>query len=213
MSSPARAPLVPTLLVRVAIYAAVIVLAAWGYMRAVEAALGGRDGGAARTLLAEGGLLETLQVALLGLAFAMAVSPRPRPRLVVHLLMALLLAAALVRELDDRLAQLLFRHAHRVLMVGLLVAAAALGAARNGRLREQVPALLRRPGFYLLLFGTLLVGSFAQVLGSTPIWQALTVDEPASRIAKRFVEEGLEALGYLTFALAVFDARFMNHSA
>lgn len=195
------------LLPRLAAYLAVVAVAAWGYVRAVREALDAPDLEPARAFLAEGGVLEWLQVVLLALAFLVALSPVPRPRHLLDVLLALLLAVALVRELDDHLMRLLFRHVHRVLMVALLVSIAAIAFARRARLQASLPAFLGRPGFYLLLFAALIAGSLAQVLGSTEVWRTLSSDEAASRIAKRFVEEGLESISYLLIALGVFEER------
>ena len=181
-------------------------------MRLVEGALGEPGLDAARALLAEGGLLETAQVVLLALAFVIAVSPVPRPRQVLDLLLGMLVAVALARELDDQLMRLLFRHVHRVLMVALLLAAVALAFARRERLRALLPGFLRRPGFYFFFFAALLAGSLAQVLGSTDVWRALVQDEAASRMAKRFIEEGLEAIAYLLIVLGVFEERCFRGS-
>lgn len=198
-------------LVRMAAYAVVIAAAMLAYMRTVGTALQRADGlDAARALLAEGRLMESLQVALLVLGFLVALSPRPRPRRTLDLILALLLATAAVRELDDQLSRALFHRSHRVFMGALLAGVLALAYARRAELQRTVPAFLRRPAFYFLFFGGLLAVSLGKALGSSDVWHALVADDAAHRMAKRFVEEGLELAAYLVILLGVIEERLFR---
>jgi hypothetical protein len=142
----------------------------------------------------ERGPVESIQLAVLGgLAVQGALLIRKRRALGWIILLAALTVFA--REVDWLLEGHVHRHAHRPLM-GIFVAALAFVAWSDRRaLGVDLRAM---PGACcaLLACAVLLIIA-AQVLGHPEVWTFVARDGEAVRVAKRFVEEGLETLAYL----------------
>ena len=150
------------------------------------------DEAAARAWLAEGAVIEWLQVGLLVAALLIVWAGRGPLRA----FLALALLATLARELDALLGDLLWKDAHRAVMVVAAVAAAWVALRPQHRFHAQIETFVRTPAFWPMALGTLLVVCCALLLGQNAMW--LEASAPGlDRITKRFVEEGLEATGYL----------------
>lgn len=157
----------------------------------------------ARAYLAEGSWLEWTQAGLIMLALVLVLA-KPGRRDTIRLLIACLLIAALARELDAYFTKYMVKRGHRVVMVAAALAAAALAWQRRATLAEDLTGFLRRPGFYLMLMGMCLAAIYGTVLGQNAMWLEASA-EGYDRINKRFVEEGLEASGYLWVLFGVLE--------
>ncbi|MHC5009448.1 MAG: hypothetical protein ACYTG6_00680 [Planctomycetota bacterium] len=163
----------------------------------------GADG--ANAFLNEGGPMEWIEVAILGLGALVLLGAFRAGEPILHRLLFLLVIMALARELDGVLEGNFFRKAHRWIMVPVAVALVAWAARRRRAVVPQVLAFLTRPAFAYFVFGALLAMLYAQFLGQTFVWRSLAEDMQES--AKRFVEEGLEAAGYLWILCGVLEER------
>jgi len=156
--------------------------------------------GEARTWLAEGGALEWTHVSSLSAALLFTLLARGPLRA----FLACLLLAALARELDEVVQLHLGRLAHRVVMAVCLAAAAWIALKPGNRFPEHARAFIGTPAFWLMAFGTIAVTLQALVLGQTSMW-TVTSAPGYDRINKRFVEEGMEASGFLWILFGAFE--------
>lgn len=190
------------------IQAVFLVLYALALQKASMGRLGSID---LEGLLRENRWLEWFQISLLCVVALMCVGAFRAGEPALHRLLALLALFAVARELDSFLEKLLFDRAHWIPM-GLAVAAiVAVAAPARGELAHDLPLFFGRPGFYLMLFGFALVVLYAQVLGQREIWEAFQPKYESE--AKRFVEEGLEFMGYVVIGCGVLEERFFGAPA
>jgi hypothetical protein len=181
----------------------------WAVYTSGREGLGGMD---LADLLKENRFLEWVQIGVLVAAGAVCWPALRRRGFALHGILGLLLLAATFRELDSFLNDVLFDDAEKVLMFSALGAAALVFFLRFAEARDQVIRFSDRHGFFLLFFGAMLVTVFAQFFGQRELWKLLANPKLTSE-AKRFVEEGLEFMGYLVIACGVIEERFFGGSS
>jgi hypothetical protein len=179
----------------------------WTIENTVDA---GSDVGELKIALEENGWIEWTQTIVLASIVAMLAPAFRGGGLALHRLLAFVAAAAVIRELDSLMGAWLFRKSH---MLGQILALAAGGAfvwiGRRG-FKGEAAAFMQRPGFYLMFSGVVLVVILAQVFGQRQLWKLMAPHEHS--VAKRFVEEGLELMGYLAIACGAVEERFFGRS-
>ena len=169
--------------------------------------------------LNEGGIVESAQVAVLGLAcLAYAIqAARSRDAGVALALVALAILAMLVRELDglfDRLAG--DHHVWSYVDAAVVLAMAAVALRRFSRTVEQLARFVATPQCLLLAAGVVFAVVVAQLIGYKEIWNrifdvevwkdahdaalergASAIEIDIARHAKNTVEESFELGSYL----------------
>lgn len=159
-------------------------------------------------ILRENRWLEWIQIGLLLVTALLGAGAFASGQPVLHRLLVLAAVFAMCRELDSFLEDLAFDGLHTMLMGAVLIAMAAVAWPGRDELRRAVPEFLKRPGFYMMFFGLMLVAIYAQIFGQRGVWELLAPDDTSE--AKRFVEEGLELAGYLLIGCGVFEERFFG---
>lgn len=177
----------------------------WVAERAAAGQLGSVD---LSGLLRENRWLEWIQIGLLGVLAVGCLGAFRAGQPVLHRALCLMLMAAVFRELDSFLEGNLFENAHTVGMGLILTALVALCIVGRDSLKREIPSFLNRPSFYLMLFGAMLVVVYAQILGQREIWRTFSPDLLSE--SKRYIEEGLEFMGYLVIGCGVFEERFFG---
>jgi len=181
-----------------------------GYAAAAQAAGERRLGGLTLAgLLRENRWLEWAQIALLAAISAALLTWRTGPRRPLARLLAGAALVALARELDSLLEGALFEHAHSVLMAIVGLATIVVVWRDRARIAPELAAFVGRAGFYLMGFGATLLIVYAQVLGQRDLWRLLAEEDLLSE-AKRFVEEGLEFMGYVLIGCGVVEERWFG---
>jgi hypothetical protein len=202
-------PSIPVLPVRLLIYFLVqgVILAVYAEatMQADEDELAGID---LKELLKENAILEWAQAGLLAVIVTLGLGAFRRGEPVIHRVLVLMAAFAMFRELDSFLKDLLFKRSHHIFMGLIFWGAAAVVWRRREEFVGQLAGFLGRPGFPFMFFGVVLVVLFGQILGQRDIWKALAPDKVS--LAKRFVEEGLEFMGYVSIAIGFVEERFVS---
>jgi hypothetical protein len=155
-------------------------------------------------LLRENRMIEWLQIGLCaGIALVAAPALR-KGGSVLHRALFFFVLAAMFRELDSFLEE----HAmDGTDIVGIWVSlAAGLAVIWRGRteIGREFTDFLFRPGFLIMGLGFLLVTVYAQFFGLRDIWEIFSRG-PAVRGAKRFVEEGLEIMGYFWIGCGMIE--------
>ncbi|MBI3736928.1 hypothetical protein HY256_10500 [Candidatus Sumerlaeota bacterium] len=195
---------------RLAIYLLLQALILGSYILLVESAAHQRLGEIELTdLLKEDRWLEWSQVGVLTLGIVLMLGAFRRGQPPLHTILALLPMLAVLRELDSFAEEYVFNDAHLVAM--LLPAGGIcwiLWSARDN-LRREIPAFVSRPGFFLMLMGSAFVILYAQLLGRRDIWKFLANPRMLSQ-SKRFIEEGLELMGYVVILCGLFEERFFG---
>ena len=135
----------------------------------------------------------------------------------VFRILALATLFAAVREIHHLLQGIFFGNVDKILFANITLATVWVAWRGREELAASIPGLLRRPGFYFMFFGLALVTVYAQVLGDHDTWASLVAIAPIpaneSGRAWRFVEEGLELMGYLLIAIGVLEERLGGPSA
>ena len=168
----------------------------------------------------EGGIVESTQLALLGLAAAAfavrALRDRAMPRALA--LAALAATAMLVREMDGYFDAWTGDHSFWVYVdAAVLAAMAAVVLLRFGRTADHVARFVRTPSCLLFVSGVVFAAVVAQLIGYKEIWNRifdveiwqeakaahllesghLSVEFDISRHVKNTVEESVELASYL----------------
>jgi len=191
-------------------YAAIQAALLAAYTWAVSEAGHGRAGGAgAKGLLSEDRWVEWSQLFVLAIPVVFCASAFRSGGPATLRVLAGLAACAMVRELDHVFEVAWGETAPRVALGVAVTALFWLVVASRARLARELPGFVSSPGFLFLFFGVTLVAIYAQLLGQREVWQALTGQGKVS-LEKRFVEEGLELLGYVVIACGVFEERFFG---
>lgn len=179
------------------------------YTRVVEFAGLGKLGDIdLRGLLREDKILEFLELGILALTALLGLGAAKRGQPSLHRIFALLVIFAMCRESDDIWEHFFFEDAHHIPM-GIINLCVLYVAVKNRReLAVTIPGFFSRPGSLLMLFGLLLVIVYAQMLGQRDIWKILAPSTTTE--AKRFVEEGLEFMGYFNILLGLLEERFFS---
>jgi hypothetical protein len=203
---------IPGLLLRLAAYLAiqgvVIALYAEAVMRAGVNALGGIE---VPQLLDENAIVEWTQAGVLACIWILGLGAFRRGEPTIHRVLALLAVFAMFRELDALLKDLMFDRAHHGFMwVTFFAIMTTIWLGRHNFLSE-LPGFLTRPGFPFMFWGILLVVLYAQIMGQRGLWRFLAPNDVSA--AKRFVEEGLELMGYVNVALGFVEERFFSGRA
>ncbi|MEW6357470.1 MAG: hypothetical protein AB1696_14160 [Planctomycetota bacterium] len=130
------------------------------------------------------------------LAFVL-VSVADQGRRSISLVLALLAAAACVREMDFFLANQLSEGGYHIVLAIALLIALIFATLRRRSVWQEGKDLLVRPAFVLLLLGTVVVVSWAQILGQRELWGYFARVYPIdANGVKCMVEESLELIGY-----------------
>ncbi len=157
----------------------------------------------------EGMLVENLQLATLlaGLIVMAATTYRHRRFRTVSVLLLLLFAMALVRELDAMFDRLLGPLGWQ-LPAGLLLLAVIGTLFRHwAEFWKQAVRWGFTPAFGTLWAGVAMVTVFAQIFGQSRFWRAVMGDEYKRRV-KDTVEESIELLGYCLLLIAAIETWF-----
>ena len=154
--------------------------------------------GDAEALTTESSLIEVTGIGLLGLISALALiaavrttSPGFRPLLVV---LSILAACGLVRELDFYLDGLVADGAWQILVGLLLATAIAIYGIYRDSMRSVVREVLETSAFGLMLAGALTTVVFSRMFGRQDVWNTV-MQEHYHRTAKNLAEENLELFG------------------
>lgn len=183
--------------IRVAIYMAVCAVMLWllvhGVIRYDR-----------RMILRENGVLETMQIVLLVLTMvALALRAMwARHSRAFWMLMIVLLMAVCFRELDETFKAY---HATIIRKRGPMVAALPVliyCAVRWRTVLAEAREFLVRSGMMMMVIGVLTV-AWAEALGTREVWKSFGWYD--SGLAKRLVEEGLEACSYLLVLAGAFE--------
>jgi hypothetical protein len=205
-------PPIPALLFRLSTYFAVqgviVAIYAEAVIRAGSAALNTSD---VRQLLKENAIIEWTQAGVLALICVAGLGAFRRGEPAIHRVLVLLAAFAIARELDSVLEDFLFHRAHHIFMAGAFLAIVAIAWRGREGMVAELPGFLSRPGFFFMFFGGILVVLYAQILGQRDLWRLLAPLDVST--AKRFVEEGLELLGYVNIAIGCIEERFFSGKA
>jgi hypothetical protein len=158
--------------------------------------------------LRENGVVEGFQIALIGISMLALTGCLRASQPATHRLMLMLLGIPLLREMDALAEQVAVTDAHHVPIAMLTLATLLMAWFTRRRLLAELPGLIRRPGFYFMLFGLLLIAFYAQILGQRDVWRELSLERTS--VAKRFVEEGLEMMGYLCILMGITEERLFR---
>lgn len=149
-------------------------------------------------LTTESSLIEITCIGLLALISGLALvaaartsAPGFRPLLVV---LSILAACGLVRELDFYLDNLVADGAWQILVGLLLAAAIAIYGIYRDSMRSVVREVLETSGFGLMLAGALTTVVFSRMFGRQDVWSTV-MQEHYHRSAKNLAEENLELFG------------------
>lgn len=174
-----------------------------GYVALIEGALD------LEGILKENRWIEYAQIALLAFIVLLCLGAFRSGGSVLHRLFAGFALFAIFREMDSLLRDLLFDGVHNVAMALVLVTMASMAWINRERFKVEAVEFIGRPGFHLMIFGAALVVIFAQLLGQREVWDRLAEDMTSE--AKRFIEEGLEMMGYVMIVCGVFEERFFGN--
>lgn len=119
----------------------------------------------------------------------------------------LLLTVAMVRELDFLFGRLIPLLTWKSAVVVLLICYVCTVRPRLSDLKQQLFWLMRQRSVVMLWCGMLLVVVIAQLLGHGRLLKLLFQDHYL-RAHKRFMEESLEAVGYLILLFGLVEYRF-----
>ncbi|MCH8333833.1 hypothetical protein IIC65_07865 [Candidatus Sumerlaeota bacterium] len=192
-----------SLLLRYLAYMAVVGLILAGYVALIAGAIDPED------ILDENRWIEYAQIGLLALIVLFCLSAFRSGGSVLHRLFAGLALFAIFREMDSLLRDLMFDGVHNIAMALVLVAMGSMAWINRQRFKVEAVEFMGRPGFHLMIFGAVLVVIFAQLLGQREVWERLAEDMTSE--AKRFIEEGLEMMGYVMIVCGVFEERFFGN--
>lgn len=159
-------------------------------------------------LLRENELLEWVQISTLIAILALSAGSLRRNQPALHRLLFFAAFMALFRELDSFLGDFV-DESHRIGIIAGGIGGLATAWIGRSELPDQIAGFLSRPGLYLLLWGASFVTIYSQLMGQREIWDFFAHEEIAN-LAKRFVEEGLEFMGYIVIACGVFEERFFG---
>jgi len=155
----------------------------------------------------ENGLIEWIQILFLigaGLLFWRAgVVNKPQQPLMKILI--LLLACAIVRELDSFLDEQLGRHWWKGIVLTLALLAGGVAFRHRETLGMAVTKLTCRPSFGILLTGALTVLVFSRLVGYGDFWRELLNERAAASIVKEIAEECTELVGYFFILIGAFE--------
>lgn len=124
-----------------------------------------------------------------------------------HRFLAILPLLLALRELDAFLGGLFFEDAYKLLLLPATLAMCLFIWTDRVEFRQAFFAFSVRPGFYLIAFGLSFVVIYAQFFGQRETWYLLG---ERAWCAKRFVEEGLELIGYMLLTCGLFEERFFT---
>lgn len=158
-------------------------------------------------LLREDGVIEGIEIGVVLTCVLVGLGAFRPGEPGLHRLFPLLMGIPLFRELDDIIEGLLWKDAHHLGMGLMEILLVAVLWRERRRLAKELPDFFRRPGFYYMLFGATLVLAFGQILGQRDIWKSLSPEN--SRLAKRFMEEGMELMGYLCILIGILEERVL----
>lgn len=159
-------------------------------------------------LLRENGFLEFIQIGILVLIALMCVSAFGKNRPALHRLLFLCAIIGIFRELDSFLESALFENAHTLHMLAGVVILVSVAFRNRAELRLDIPEFILRPGFFLMLAGFTMIAVYAQILGQRDAWVILAPDLTSE--TKRFIEEGIEFMGYIVIAFGIVEERFFS---
>ena len=123
--------------------------------------------------------------------------------------LGLLAFVAGVRELDDFFEYLAFDGAYKAVNGGILALCVYLVWRQRRQLVQELTEFSRTPPFHLILWGSLVVVAYAQLLGQKELWDAI-MGESHLRIVKRSVEEILETVGYALILIGSVETLFLR---
>lgn len=162
-----------------------------------------------QTSFRESGLIEWLQVliiastaAVFGVAWRRGAQSRP-----VMLILALITAALVARELDADLDRLLPVVGWQGPAAACLVGAAWVGRSRWAAIVSGLERWVRSPAFALLWCGAVTTLVFAQLIGQADLWKGVMGDA-YDRAFKRVVEESAELFGYSLLLVGALECLF-----
>lgn len=158
------------------------------------------------TLYAEDSLIEWLHMAVIALTVVVlnriaASDPTKRP---LAILMAGLLLAAAVRELDWAMDDYVFDGAWQLVVVCILVVTAVLTVGKYRKLAGAVRDFASKPSFGIMLSGFLIVFVFSRLFGQTSFWRTIMGDAYLFSV-KNAAEEGTELLGYFFLLIGAVE--------
>jgi len=172
------------------------------------------------TILKENNLVEWLEVVVLlatALVFFASAKVNDRHKH-LRIVLGLVMLAFVARELDSFIENVVCNRRKRAYYVpfgGLLVGAAVYVWLRRRLVWEAVKQYLRTGSFLILAFGCAVTLCVAQFLGQRHLWRMMLKNNSspenykrAASVAKNFVEENLEILGYLYFLFAAVEDVF-----
>jgi hypothetical protein len=153
-------------------------------------------------VLREDGLIETAEVAVLGVAGILAMAlvwraPRTRG---LYAMLALGLWFIVYREFDNSLAYRALSSPMKIAAVIVLMGGLLVLDWHN--IVRSVRDVLGRPQGVLFALGTILIFVWAQLLGQPAFWAPLYYDYGRGR---RVVEESLELAGHFLILFAVIE--------
>jgi len=175
--------------VRVAVYMLVCALMLLAVVHGVQAY-------GPRRILRENGVLECIQISLLAITAGMLFLRARRaggPGRALWLLLATLAVVGCIRELDEVLVELRFLRKRVPYILCLLALSYCI--ARRRAVIEEIRSFMTRPVATLMVIGAMVV-LWGEFLGHRQLWKSFGRWYD-SGMAKRLIEEGLEACGYV----------------
>jgi hypothetical protein len=155
----------------------------------------------------ESGLIEWSQILLLigaALLFWRA-GGVDKPQQPLMTILILLLACAIVRELDSFWDEQLGRHWWKGIVLTLVLLAGGVAFRHRETLGLSVMKLTCRPSFGILLTGALTILVFSRLFGYGDFWRELLNERAAASLVKEIAEECTELIGYLFILIGAFE--------
>ena len=126
----------------------------------------------AHWVLAENGLVEWAQVAVLALSSAFLAQAARRQQVASYMLMAIALWVIVARELDGLFDLFLYHGSWRIAALAALIATGAYAARNSSALSREYPELVQKRSFGLLFAAFLIVLVVSRILGMKAFWHA-----------------------------------------
>jgi hypothetical protein len=155
----------------------------------------------------ENGLIEWMQVfflmvSIVALWRAGVQDKSCRPLIIV---MILLSASMIIRELDKVLDTYVARHAWKLGVAGLVFFAGVVIYRHKQTFYDSLVLMTRRPSFGIMLSGGLIVLIFSRLFGYGDFWLELVDNRSVAREVKRIAEECTELTGYFFIMIGTFE--------
>ncbi len=190
--------------VRVAVYMLVCALMLLAVVHGVQAY-------GPRRILRENGVLECIQISLLAITAGMLFLRARRaggPGRAFWLLLATLALVGCMREMDVVLEDLGSRFLRKRVPYILCALALSYCIARRQAVIDEIRSFMTRPVATLMVIGAMVV-LWGEFLGHRQLWKSFGRWYD-SGMAKRLVEEGLEACGYVLILAGCVEENILD---